>query len=670
MKTLIKWIIILLVIFAGIILAAGLILPRVVDVNSYKERIEQMVTEKTGCSFSLGKDVKISVFPWLGLQMSEVRISSPDGFDSGDMVYAKNFEVRVKLLPLFSGNVKINTFALDSPRIFLEKSKDGRANWQEIGQIDTGISKDHQSVQEAPQQTDRASGHVETKDSRKGKFPISSLMVEHFSITDGSIQMVDKQAGTMKELTDLNLSLSNISLDKPIHMELAMRFDQMPLSLKGTAGPLGNPPGSQKMEMDVQIKALDMIHCRMAGRLSDLSGAYKFHGTINVAEFSPRKLVQALKMDFPIQTADSGVLEKFAFTGDVDSVPDSVGLSNAIVKIDDTTIKLAAGVTDFARPNVKARIHINKMDVERYLPPVSEEKQTEKTDNTAQDSGTGPVISQDSELRRMTLDVQVDTGALKIANIAIDKSRLVLLGKSGVFTIKPLELDLYQGKLSVSARADLTASPVQTSIQAEGKKIQVNQLLQDAAGLNILEGTLESRINLSANGLSSDDILKTAKGKGRLLFTDGAIVGIDLAGMARNASSILKGKQQSGPAPRTDFSEVSLPFSLAREVVTIHDARLQSPFIRLLANGTAHVSDQTLDLRIAPKFVGTIKGQGDTQEHSGVLVPLKVTGSFSNPKIRPDMTKTIQKALSDPEQFKKDAKSMERRGRHLLKKMF
>jgi AsmA protein len=90
-----------------------------------------------------------------------------------------------------------------------------------------------------------------------------------------------------------------------------------------------------------------------------------------------------------------------------------------------------------------------------------------------------------------------------------------------------------------------------------------------------------------------------------------------------------------------------------------------------------------LDFRVEPKFVGTIKGQGDTQKRGGVTVPVLVTGTFSSPKFRPDLEGmlkgTIEKGISEPSELKKllpgqttqggEQKPTEERAKDLLKSL-
>ena len=63
----------------------------------------------------------------------------------------------------------------------------------------------------------------------------------------------------------------------------------------------------------------------------------------------------------------------------------------------------------------------------------------------------------------------------------------------------------------------------------------------------------------------------------------------------------------SGPKPRTDFSELAVPFTLQNGVFHTSDAAMKSPLLRLSAAGKADLVKESLDFRIDPKLVGTIK---------------------------------------------------------------
>jgi AsmA protein len=240
-----------------------------------------------------------------------------------------------------------------------------------------------------------------------------------------------------------------------------------------------------------------------------------------------------------------------------------------------------------------------------------------------------------------------------VANAKVEDVNLKVSAKDGLISIDPLSLKLYQGtaagKTAVNVKGD---SPV-TNVQLDLDKVQVNPLLKDVANKDILEGSTKAQVALSMTGDDPARIKQTLDGKGSLTFTDGAIIGVDFPNMVRNVKAALGGEVKSGPKPRTDFAEFLAPFTIENGVVRTSETSLKSPLLRLLAAGKADLVKETLDFKVDTKLVGTIKGQGDEKERTGLEVPIIVSGSFSNPSFRPDVEaigkNQLKKALSAPE---------------------
>jgi len=45
--------------------------------------------------------------------------------------------------------------------------------------------------------------------------------------------------------------------------------------------------------------------------------------------------------------------------------------------------------------------------------------------------------------------------------------------------------------------------------------------------------------------------------------------------------------------------------------------------------------------------VGTLKGQGDKEERSGIMIPVLVGGTFSSPSFKPDVKAVFEKGLKE-----------------------
>ena len=89
MKKLFKWLLIVGGGFLLVVILALLIIPRFIDVQKYKPVIETKISEATGRPFTLGGDLRLSLFPWAGLALSDLHLGSPPGFEEKDFLAVK-----------------------------------------------------------------------------------------------------------------------------------------------------------------------------------------------------------------------------------------------------------------------------------------------------------------------------------------------------------------------------------------------------------------------------------------------------------------------------------------------------------------------------------------------------------------------------------------------------
>ena len=70
-----------------------------------------------------------------------------------------------------------------------------------------------------------------------------------------------------------------------------------------------------------------------------------------------------------------------------------------------------------------------------------------------------------------------------------------------------------------------------------------------------------------------------------------------------------------------------------------------SPLLRMTGKGSADMPNRTVNYRVDPKVVGTIKGQGGDKDLKGLTVPFTITGSWDRPQVTPDLAAMLK---SDP----------------------
>ncbi len=613
MKTVLKWVGLAVVCLMVIVIAALLIIPRFIDARHYREPLEKMVSEASGRPFSVGGDVSLSLFPWAGVSFSDLRLGNPAGFAEPDFVTVKAFDVRVKLLPLLSREVHVDRLVVSEPRAFLVKNKDGRVSY-EFGSKAAADSKPP-----APP---------------PAGLPIQSLAVGEVSIVGGSIALIDHNAGTRHDLSDVNLGLKDVSLERPVQFSLSAAVNRKPVSVHGNFGPVGSNLGKGQVPLELTVEAAGQLKLLVKGTLENLLAGPRADLAIDVAEFSPRKLMAEFGQS-PPATADPKTLERLAVKAAVKAGADTVSIRDGSLELDQSKLNFNLTAKEFSKPNLAFSLNLDQIDLDRYLPPPAEVNGP-GAPSGAPVAAAGPKTDY-GPLRKLVMDGSVKIGRLVVSKAKLQDVNLKLTARDGVLSIDPFDLKLYQGAAAGKTSVKFKGTQPVTEVALTADNVQANPLLKDLAGKDFIEGSATVRINLSMTGEDPARIKQTLNGTGRLDFADGAIVGVDLANMVRNVKTAFAGQAPSGPKPRTDFSELTVPFTIQNGVVSTPEAVLRSPLLRLQAAGNADLVRETLDFRVEPKLVGTIKGQGDEKNRAGVSVPILVSGSFSKPAFRPDL---------------------------------
>ena len=109
----VKWIIGIVVGLIVLVIALLLIVPQFIDIQKYKPEIEKQASQATGRPFTIGGDLRLSLFPWAVIGLSDLHLGNPPGYKEKDLLYVKSFDVEVKLLPLISKDVQVKRFVVD-----------------------------------------------------------------------------------------------------------------------------------------------------------------------------------------------------------------------------------------------------------------------------------------------------------------------------------------------------------------------------------------------------------------------------------------------------------------------------------------------------------------------------------------------------------------------------
>ncbi|MDR9488714.1 MAG: AsmA family protein [Spiribacter sp.] len=181
---------------------------------------------------------------------------------------------------------------------------------------------------------------------------------------------------------------------------------------------------------------------------------------------------------------------------------------------------------------------------------------------------------------------------------------------------------------------------------------QVGPLLAALVDVDQLvgKGTVDLTGELELAGQAS--AIETLNASGGLSLRDGAIEGINIAQVIRNALARLEGRKPTSEstAQRTDFSQLSATLSIVNGIAHSNDLALDSPLLRIRGEIRSDLAAQTLNANLTVNIVDTLEGQDGQALESlrGIPIPLQVTGPWGDPSIRVNIAKVIEQTQSEP----------------------
>lgn len=209
MKKFFKYLLFALSAIVLLLVAAALILPRVLDPNDYKEQIAAKVREATGRELDIQGDIRLSFFPWVGVEVGTARLGNAPGFGQQPMLAVESVDVKVRLLPLVQKKLVMKTIVLHAPEILLERDSNGTGNWEDLG---------------GGQKTPPEPASPQPPEGQEGGLPLEEVRIQGLSVKQAELVWNDRQSGAKYTIHGLDFETGSLALDAR-NMNLAEPFD-------------------------------------------------------------------------------------------------------------------------------------------------------------------------------------------------------------------------------------------------------------------------------------------------------------------------------------------------------------------------------------------------------------------------------------------------------------
>ena len=579
----------------ALLLVAVVALFALVDTAALKTTLSKYVADQYQRTLTLDGDLKLSLFPTLGVSVAQARLSEPGA--TATALKVEQARLSVDVLPLLRGQLRVGGITLDGLEATLVRKADGKTNYDDL------IGGDKK----------QSSGAVQ-------------FDIEKSALTRSALVVRDAVSGTDLTLSQLNLSTGRVAERSPFPFDFSVQIQGKKPAIQGAF----KAKGVATFDLTGRAFSLSKFETGYSGKLAartivfdlktpltaDLNALLirlpQFSGQLQVNDPSlPMKSLQV-----PLSGTLTADLKQQKMQGKLNT------------KSDETTLAAQWGVQQFSPLKFSFDINADRLNVDRYLPPPAA--------NTPAASGAEKPIDL-SALKKLNGSGTARIGQLQIKGMKASNVLLTLNANAGDVRLAPVSAQLYGG--SLQATASVNAHSNRYALNQQLNNVQIGPLLRDVAKNDLLEGRAVVNANVTATGTTVSALKKALNGTASVRLNDGAIKGYDLGKTLGNARNKLNALVKGGTAndkgggsaqDKTQFSELSASFNIVNGVANNDDLNVKAPLFRLGGNGKIDLGESRVDYLARASIVNTLTGQGgkDKGQTRDITIPVRIVGPF------------------------------------------
>jgi AsmA protein len=245
-----------------VILLAVIALPFLINVNSFRPKLESELSTALGRQVKVG-NLSLSILSG-SVSAEDLSISDDPAFSKGPFIQAKSLKVGVEVMPLiFSKTLHVTDITLDRPEISLLRDASGKWNFSSLG----------------------GKSEAEKKPSAAESSPsTANLSVSKLDVKDGRLSVNRANSSIKPHVYDnVNISVRDFSLTSQFPFTITANLPAGgSAKLDGKAGPINSSDVSASpLEAQVHIKGLDLTASGFVDPSTGIAGVADFDGTLN-----------------------------------------------------------------------------------------------------------------------------------------------------------------------------------------------------------------------------------------------------------------------------------------------------------------------------------------------------------------------------------------------------
>ena len=413
----------------ALVVVAALVVPFFIDLNTYKALIAEKAKAATGRDLTIDGDISLSLLPTPAISVEGLKFGNAAGGKAANMAELAAVRIKVALMPLLSGKVKVESVVLQKPVIVLEKLADGRGNWEFAPAAGAAAAPATDSV---PAGTGGGSGSFD-------------VAVDSATIEDGTVIYRDIGADTEQKVENVNVDLALASLQGPFEAKGDLKTFGTVL---GFALKLGKLDPAQPLPIDVTLNIEEAKAELGFNGQADLAAANDPSKTIVTGRLSG-KGESIAKLRRVISGVDeksqpTALAQSFSISGAITAGKAAAAVKELSFTYGDVSGKGDVAATFGATTEAEANINVVRIDLDKLLPAGEATPASAPAEAPAAESPVTPADKAGgfSLPRDVTANLNVGIAQIAYRGKSIDATKLVAQLKDGQVEVSQLSAQL------------------------------------------------------------------------------------------------------------------------------------------------------------------------------------------------------------------------------------
>ncbi|MCK4609114.1 MAG: AsmA family protein [Gammaproteobacteria bacterium] len=710
MKKALKILSIVIVAIAILFVIAVITVATLVNPNDFKGKISQIVYQQTGRQLTIAGDISWSFFPWVGVKVHDVSLSNAKGFSQQDFAKVGEADVSIRLLPLIVGKVEAGKLMLKDLDLALMRNKAGETNWQ-------GLTSKPTSKPTKVSQTQKSDSlDAPDSDSKPGKSSkqMALVAISAIDVANANISWNDERAYQTAQIQHFSLQSKNVTLKKPFAVKAAFDFKttnpnysgHIAFNTKLTLNPQKQRYLLQDLDLKSQLKTpavtkplslkitanvnldltaetfstdnlslqLNNFVAKGAVTGTQIITAPSYSGNLQIPTFDLKALLASLGQN--IQTQNKDALGKCALQLNFQATPDVIKISSLQANLDQSKLNGTISKLDLKHKSLSFNLNLDQINFNHYkLKAVTKTnkktgiRKSSSQQRAAKSSNKVASKSSSNAINGWNINGAAKIKQLTAAQLGVSNVSVKVDAKRGLINLNPVRARFYGGTLNSKIKVDLRRSTPKFSLNATLTNTNLKALLSDVANTNKISGIANISANLTTAGTDSNVMLRNLNGSGKVDIKNGALQGVNIPYLLQSASNLLHKQalpQKKSALNATSFGRLTGSFTIRNGLLSNNDLFMNAPDFQVKGQGKANLVNQRINYQLQAAKV-------ENGQPTPLLVPINVTGTFTNLKIRPDLQyvvkQTVQQAAQQTIQDLSSGKSIKDVGSDLGKSL-